>query len=171
MKTSTIITTMLAGVAACALSTAPALAGAPNIHLAGIFKTPGRINTHAKTVTGTRAPHAGTSNLTSTVDLTYSVSSHYDALLFAYTWYRITNSKCVQPTNQKQKYTKAKAAKIKKGSSSSANPCGTGNFTYLGPVYKVKKATKPADFKGKLTAADFYGQNLLLNENVTVHIQ
>jgi hypothetical protein len=174
MKTSTFLTAMLAGAAVCALSTAPALAGAPNIHVSAIFKTPVRLNSgmaHFKTNMAARSPH-NASTFTSSISLAGTVTSHFNGLLYAYTWYtKNTAGKCVQPKKQKQKYTKPlpkKTAKVTAATTVSGNPCGTGNFTYFGPSYQVLKAPANVTFSGKLTAKKFYGDNLVLNEAVSI---
>ena len=166
MKSGTLITTMLAGAAVCALSTAPALAAhAPGIHLAGMYKTAMRVTTgHSKT-----AMHEGTKavNYTSTVDLSGTLSSGFNGLLYAYTW---QTTSCAQPPNQKQKYTKPAIGKVKGTTTVSTNSCG-GTSTYFGPDFTNKHhATGNASFTGTLLAKKFEGYNLLLNENVTLTV-
>jgi hypothetical protein len=173
MKTGTVLSTMLAGAAACALSTAPALAAhAPNIHLTGIFKTPLKVTSgvnHFKT--DMRNPK-GVTHFTSTIDLSSAVSTAFSGLLYAYTWESHTSGgKCIQPSNQKQKYTKPAIGKVKGTTTVSENSCGTGDFTYYGPDFTNKKAQKgKANFTGTLTAKKYYGYDLLLNEDVTLTV-
>ncbi|HTT82921.1 MAG TPA: hypothetical protein VMF67_05540 [Rhizomicrobium sp.] len=168
MKTSTLLTTMLAGAAVCALSTAPALAS-PNIHMSTILKAPLRLNSGMHFKSNTAEPKGGT-NYTTTVTFSGSVSSHFKGLLFAESWYTTTtNGKCVQPKKEKQKYTKSKTGKIKAATTTSTNPCATGTFTYYGPDYTASAKGK-GNFKGKLSAKKFYGYNLLLNENVNLTV-
>jgi len=164
MKTSTVLASMLAGAAACALATAPALAS-PSIHVTGVSNHP----LHFKTNTTARAPHLA-STFTSTVNITGSVSSSFSGLLYAYTWYTQTSGgKCVQPKKQKQKYKKVKNGTVVPGSTTSTNPCGTGNFKYFGPIYTAGNPGR-SSFKGTLTAKNFYGYHLILKENVSLNV-
>ena len=167
MKTSTLLTSMLAGAAACALATAPAVAS-PNIHLSLMSKAP----LHFKTNTTIRAPH-NTTTFSTTVDISGSVSSHFSGLLFAYTWYtRNSAGVCVQPAKQRQSYKFPRRnpnGSAVPGSTVASNPCGTGNFTYFGPIYTAG-FVGPAKFKGKLKAKNFYGENLVLKEVVTLNV-
>jgi hypothetical protein len=183
MKTTTLLTTMLAGAAVCALSTAPATA-APNIHLAiaknGVAKAMG----FGKTVIRDQKPH-NNSTVTATQTVTFSAADYSETghlgqptLLWAETWYATTKKgKCVQPKKQDQDFPKkTKAAKIKTGTTTAGNPCATGNFTYFGPVYTLKSKTATYDsFSGVLTANKFKVKgyntyNLTLNENTILHI-
>src|SRR5579862_9720581 len=167
MKTSTVLASMLAGAAACAIATAPALAS-PGIHLSTVNN---KAVSHFKTNMSLNRPH-NTGSFTTTVVISGSVSSHFSGLLYAYTWYtRNSAGQCVQPKKQKQKYTKPskKVGKVAAGSTTATNPCGTGDFTYLGPVFTAKGAGN-GSFTGKLTAKKFYGSNLLLNEDVTLTV-
>jgi hypothetical protein len=159
---------MLAGAAVCALSTAPALAAhTPGIHLAGMFKTAMKVTTginHSKT-----AMHEATKavNFTSTVDLSGTISSGFNGLLYAYTW---QTASCATPPNQKQKYSKPAIGKVKGTTTVSENSCG-GTSTFFGPDFTNKKhQTGNASFTGTLSAKKFEGYNLLLNENVTLTV-
>lgn len=190
MKTSTLLTTMLAGAAVCALSTAPAFAAhAPSIHLALFNKSMAKVARigFAKTNIKDLRPH-NTSTINFTETLTFSFTQALTAtqfvnnpiLLWAETWYAQTSGgKCIQPPKQKQKFSKAtlKGAKVKTASTTSTNPCGTGNFVYLGPTYelKAKHGTGADSFTGNLTTKKWklgpstkYNLDLVEHTNLTI---
>jgi hypothetical protein len=182
MKSSTLITTLLAGAAVCALSVAPALAAhTPNIHVAIAKKSMASVKAigFAKTNISDRAPHnATTETLTFTGSFTATQFVNNPLLLWAETWYATSGGKCIQPAKQKQKFGKPvlKGAKVKTASVTSTNPCGTGDFVYLGPTYelKTKHGSGAESFTGNLTAKKWkigtvkYNLDLVEHTDITI---
>jgi hypothetical protein len=169
-----LVKTLLAGAAVCALCTAPALAAreAPKIHLAhtdfsnitkqaaGHFKSDGRVHPAI--------------NFTETVSFSADVPKSdlkMPILLWGEAWYN--SSDCGVIPNQKAKFPKTTAAaSIKSGTSTGTiSGCGSTVFTFYGPLYKLtdKKAKKDA-FTGNITAKHFSGYNLDLVANTDVTI-
>lgn len=164
--------TLLAGVAACALCTAPALARtAPDVHLGGI-DTSFAMKTGSAAHIKSNGVHRDATDVTETVTFTGSLSisaSHkVPLLLWAETWYQ--PSTCTQPANETGKFPKkTKAASIKTGTSTgNISGCGSTIFTFYGPLYDLK-TTMPkhgADsFTGTVSAKNFNGYNLKLVAN------
>ena len=183
MKTSTILTTMLAGAAVCALSTAPALAGAPNIHVA-IAK--GGIATLRSLGMKTNIPALKGHNA-STVTISTFIGSFSASIsetgflgnpvqLWGDTWYGTTGGVCVQPKKEKYKGKGTKRiSKVKGGVEQSTDFCtGTGTWNYVGPEYTLKSATATSDnITGAVRAKKFVccgGTTYNLIGNTATHI-
>lgn len=169
--------TLLAGAALTALTAATASAGVamPNIHLAG--------NKHAKAIhlksssighQKTRIPQQGKGGPSYTVTLTFpgsfaiSTALNNPILLPHYAWY--SPASCTQPSPQKMKYTKDKAAQIQKSTSTgSISGCTGTTFTFYGGDYTLhKKKAKSDNFTGVLSVKaknNSTGYNLKLVEN------
>jgi hypothetical protein len=145
----TLLSTMLASVAVCALSTAPALAEshAPNIHVSFLNKSPMRVKSlgFAKTDIKDLNPSKTVTHVTQTVTFTGTLTGtnlvNNPTLLWAETWYATSSGKCIQPPKQKFKVSKPeiKGAHAKGTTITAENPCGTGSFVYFGPSYWLKK--------------------------------
>ncbi|HTT82935.1 MAG TPA: hypothetical protein VMF67_05610 [Rhizomicrobium sp.] len=171
MKTSTLLTTMLAGASVCALSAVPALAAPPNIHAFGMPRLGSGV-VHFKTnMTGCTVHN---SNCTSTVTLSGTISSYFDGLLYSSEHYQTTSSgNCVRPKRVKWTYSKPMNGKVREVEKKV--PCPTGGTGYalkVGPHYKVTNHNATSDsFTGRSSInCEPYARKCVLKENVYLRI-
>jgi hypothetical protein len=141
--------TLLAGVALCALATAPALAKAPSFHLAGM--TARNITMQSGVMHSKSNIHdPGYTNFTTTINFagTISYAGFYKnpVLLWAEVW---LYSQCgTEVPNEKGKaVVKPTAGKVKAGTETgAASGCATNViYTFYGPVYTLKSKTATSD--------------------------
>jgi hypothetical protein len=142
--------TLLAGVALCALATAPALAvKAPNFHLAGM--TARSITMHSGSVhskTNLRDP--GYTNFTSTATFagTISETGFYKkpVLLWSEVWLYSSCGKVV-PNEKGKAVVKPTYGKVTAGTiTGTATSCTNGTiYHFIGPDYTLKSTTATAD--------------------------
>jgi hypothetical protein len=179
------LATMLASAAVCALSTAPALAaGAPNIHIAFASKGLMKVKSVGFAKTNIwQPPSKKVSTVTEHVTFTGSYTPtqflKHPTLLWAETWYATSGGKCIQPPKQKQKFTKStdKDWKIKTGTTTAENPCGTDTWTYWGPSFWINHIIdhiKPAwtgTLKTKKWKVNSTYYNLNLIEETAIYLQ
>jgi hypothetical protein len=139
--------TLLAGVALSSLAAVPALAGAPNIHLAGVAARD--ITMHsgvAHSKTNIRDPKYTnyTSNITFAGTISGPAFYKTPVMLWGETW---IYSSCSEVPNEKGKVAqKATAGKVAVGvESGTRSGCGSTIFTYHGPIYTLKSKTATSD--------------------------
>jgi hypothetical protein len=141
--------TLLAGVALCALATAPALASAPSFHLAGM--TARSVTMHNGSVhskTDIRDPGYTNFTATETFDASISETGFYKnpVLLWSQVW---LYSSCgtVVPNEKGKAVVKPKYGKIAAGTmTGTASGCTNGTiYTFIGPVYTLKSTTATSD--------------------------
>ena len=143
------VKTLLAGVALCALATAPALAQAPNIHLAGM--TARNIAMHSGVMHSKTAIHdPAYTNFTSTMTFTGKIaeSAFYKVptLLWAQAW--LYGSCGSEVPNQKgKKISSTSVGKVAVGTTTgTASGCTNGTiYTFYGPLYTLKSTTATSD--------------------------
>jgi hypothetical protein len=164
--------TLLAGAALCALCSAPALAGAPSVHLATSgFDSPSKM-IHSKT-------HGGNPNNTD-VTLTYSFTAqlsasadyHVPIQFIQYTWQNTAT--CIPPKHENFEIVPRKSATAKISVGTTTGPtsaCPSSTFTFYGPLFDLRSMTATADsFTGALEAKKYFRYNYTLNENWAITI-
>jgi hypothetical protein len=141
--------TLLAGAALCALATAPALASAPNFHLAGM--TARSITMHNGSMHSKSAIRdPGYTNFTETVTFagTISETGFYKNPVLAWAEIWLYSSCGAAVPNEKGKaVVKPKNGKVSAGSlTGTASGCTNGTvYTFIGPVYELKSKTATSD--------------------------
>jgi hypothetical protein len=163
--------TLLGGAAFCALATAPAMAGAPSVHVAALH--PG--NQHVVKT----SMHNG-SKITSTISISTSDSSGLNQTVkLAATYYTFYDSGSFCNSSEKQKQVlkskKTKYAKLGTSTETYSGYCSTAPTVFYGDTYdlvKKKGEGKTDSFESTLTGKKIHYNGGLYNIDVhmMVHV-
>ena len=168
----TLAKTLLAGVAVCALCTAPAMTlAAPKMHLASMTDSRAHMKPGSLHVKTNRGAEPGITDVTYTLTLSGSApAKNTPTLLWAYTWQNVNT--CIPPKKESLALpAKTKGAKITVGTTTGGtSACPSSTFTFYGPMYDLKKQTKKdGTFLADLIAKKYSGYNYVAHVTTELH--